>query len=146
MKPNHPTLAALIRLHAELGGKIFENRKEAKRLAGDMLHLEAVIRMFSPGFNFKAALQTRDAVTSRPGRAQGRHRPANVAGDRVGDAGSEGRRGTVHEAGARSVRRGAIQHAELPGRVGGTRRRRHADAVEIDLMLLNGNCWPKSRD
>jgi len=54
MKPNHPTLAALIRLHAELGGKIFENRKEAKRLAGDMLHLEAVIRMFSPGFNFKA--------------------------------------------------------------------------------------------
>jgi hypothetical protein len=53
MKPNHPTLAALIRLHAELGGKIFENRKEAKRLAGDMIHLEAVIRMFDPGFNFK---------------------------------------------------------------------------------------------
>jgi hypothetical protein len=54
MKPNHPTFSAPIRLHAELGGKIFENRKEAKRLAGDTLHLEAVIRMFSPDFNFKA--------------------------------------------------------------------------------------------
>jgi hypothetical protein len=54
MKPNHPTLAALIRLHAELGGKIFENRKEARRLAGDMVHLEAVIRMFDPSFNVRS--------------------------------------------------------------------------------------------
>ena len=42
---------ALERLHAELGGKIKNNRKEAKRLAQDMWHVEAVIRMFEPGFN-----------------------------------------------------------------------------------------------
>jgi hypothetical protein len=31
------------RLHAELGGQILENKEEAQRLAGQMLHDEAVI-------------------------------------------------------------------------------------------------------
>jgi len=48
MEPNHPTLSALIKLHADLGGQIFENRKRAEKLAEDMKHVEAVIRMFAP--------------------------------------------------------------------------------------------------
>jgi hypothetical protein len=54
MKLNHPnTVAALVRLHSELGGRILANRKEAKSLATDMKHVEAVIRMFDPGYDVR---------------------------------------------------------------------------------------------
>jgi hypothetical protein len=54
MEHNHPnTVAALIRLHSELGGRILANRKEAKSLATDMKHVEAVIRMFEPGYDVR---------------------------------------------------------------------------------------------
>jgi len=53
MQENHPTLSALIKLHADLGGQIFENRKCAEKLAEDMKHVEAVIRMFSPSFDVR---------------------------------------------------------------------------------------------
>jgi hypothetical protein len=49
---NHtPAVFALRRLHAELGGQIKDNRREAKRLAEAMKHVEAVIKMLEPGFN-----------------------------------------------------------------------------------------------
>jgi hypothetical protein len=51
MKPNHPPLSALIKLHAEIGGRMIENRKQPAKLAEDAKHVEAVIRMFEPGFN-----------------------------------------------------------------------------------------------
>jgi hypothetical protein len=54
MEPNHPTLSALIKLHADLGGQILANKKQAAKLASDMKHVEAVIKMFSPGFNTRA--------------------------------------------------------------------------------------------
>lgn len=54
MKRNHPTLSALIKLHAYLGGQIWENKRKAESLANDMLHVEAVIKMLSPGFNVRA--------------------------------------------------------------------------------------------
>src|SRR5580765_6351448 len=54
MEPNHPTLSALVKLHAEIGGKLLENRKQAKRLATDMRHVEAVIRMFKPDYDLTA--------------------------------------------------------------------------------------------
>jgi hypothetical protein len=44
---------ALLRLHAELGGKIKDNKAEAKRLAECMKHVEAVLRMIKPGFNVR---------------------------------------------------------------------------------------------
>jgi hypothetical protein len=47
---NHPAVPFLVRLHADLGGKILENRKEAKRLAESMEHVEAVIRLFDPAY------------------------------------------------------------------------------------------------
>ncbi|WP_292529236.1 hypothetical protein [Methylocystis sp.] len=40
----------LERLHAELGGKIIENKKEAERLAADMKHVEAVLKMLDPSY------------------------------------------------------------------------------------------------
>ena len=49
--PNHPAVAYLVRLHADIGGQILENRKEAKRLADAMIHVEAVIRLFDPAYN-----------------------------------------------------------------------------------------------
>jgi hypothetical protein len=53
MKHDSPTLCALRRLHAEIGGKIIDNRKHAKRLSEDRRHVAAVIRMFSPDYDVK---------------------------------------------------------------------------------------------
>ncbi|HEX4053020.1 MAG TPA: hypothetical protein VHX86_02020 [Tepidisphaeraceae bacterium] len=52
--PDHPAVDYLVRLHADLGGKILENRKEAKRLADTMIHVEAVIRIFDPAYSVRA--------------------------------------------------------------------------------------------
>jgi hypothetical protein len=41
------------RLHSELGGQILENKEEAQRLSGQMLHVEAVIKMLDPTFNLR---------------------------------------------------------------------------------------------
>jgi hypothetical protein len=54
MEPNHPVLSSLIKLHADLGGQILANRKQGAKLAEDMKHVEAVIKMLSPGFNTRA--------------------------------------------------------------------------------------------
>jgi len=49
--PKHPAVGFLVRLHADLGGKIEKNRQEAKRLSEDMKHVEAVIRLFAPDYD-----------------------------------------------------------------------------------------------
>ena len=49
-----PAVHALKRLHAELGGQIKENRREAARLAEAMKHVEAVLKMLQPEFNARA--------------------------------------------------------------------------------------------
>jgi hypothetical protein len=43
----------LEQLHAELGGKILDNKAEAKRLAGAMVHVEAVLKMLQPGYDVR---------------------------------------------------------------------------------------------
>src|ERR1700688_4080306 len=48
-----PAIQTLERLHSELGGQILENKEEAQRLAGQMLHVEAVIKMLDPTFNIR---------------------------------------------------------------------------------------------
>jgi hypothetical protein len=48
---DHPAVDYLVRLHADLGGRIQANRDEAKRLADAMRHVEAVIKLFNPAFN-----------------------------------------------------------------------------------------------
>jgi hypothetical protein len=46
-----PAIYSLIRLHAELGGRIKDNARQAEKLAADMIHVEAVLRMLDPAFN-----------------------------------------------------------------------------------------------
>src|ERR1700730_450809 len=43
----------LEQLHAELGGKILDNKKEAARLAQAMKHVEAVLKMIEPGYDVR---------------------------------------------------------------------------------------------
>jgi hypothetical protein len=45
---------ALEKLHAELGGKIKDNKREAKRLAKCMKHVEAVLKVLEPGYSVRA--------------------------------------------------------------------------------------------
>ncbi|MEP5514806.1 MAG: hypothetical protein ABJP87_07675 [Bauldia litoralis] len=40
-----------MKLHAELGGKIKDNQREAVKLRADMKHVEAVLHLVKPGFN-----------------------------------------------------------------------------------------------
>ena len=42
---------SLERLHAELGGKILDNKREAKRLTQAMKHVEAVLKLLQPDYN-----------------------------------------------------------------------------------------------
>src|SRR4051812_14060878 len=50
---HRPAMQTLERLHAELGGQILENKEEAQRLAGQMLHVEADIKMLDPTYNLR---------------------------------------------------------------------------------------------
>ena len=53
MQSNHPILSGLVKLHSDLGGRIFENRKLGEKFAQDMKHVEAVIWMFEPSFDVR---------------------------------------------------------------------------------------------
>jgi hypothetical protein len=63
--PDHPAVEYLVRLHADLGGRIQANKAEADRLAEDMRHVEAVIRMFDPDFNVRG-IAARRRVQGNP--------------------------------------------------------------------------------
>jgi hypothetical protein len=54
MEENQLTVAALARLHAELGGSLLESRTAVEKIEADMLHVEAVIRLLAPSFNVRA--------------------------------------------------------------------------------------------
>jgi hypothetical protein len=43
----------LEQLHAELGGKILENKKEGRRLVAAMKHVEAVLKLLVPGYDVR---------------------------------------------------------------------------------------------
>jgi hypothetical protein len=61
-----PAVDALTRLHAELGGKIKDNRSEAKRLADMMRHVEAVLKMLRPEFDLKSIAARRRYKAASP--------------------------------------------------------------------------------
>jgi hypothetical protein len=46
-------VGSLVKLHGELGGRRLANRKEDKRLAEAMKHVEAVIRLFNPAYDVR---------------------------------------------------------------------------------------------
>jgi hypothetical protein len=52
--PGHPAVDYLVRLHADLGGQIQNNKAEAMRLAEAMKHVEAVIKLFDPDYSVRA--------------------------------------------------------------------------------------------
>ncbi|MBV9220990.1 MAG: hypothetical protein JO366_11725, partial [Methylobacteriaceae bacterium] len=51
--PRHPAVKTLMQIHADYGGKILRNKEEAAKLADDMRHVEAVVRMFDPEFDLR---------------------------------------------------------------------------------------------
>jgi hypothetical protein len=59
-----PAINTLERLHAELGGKILENRQEAESLKEQMQHVEAVIKMLAPDYNL-AKITVKRRATNR---------------------------------------------------------------------------------
>jgi hypothetical protein len=60
--PRHPAVAYLIRLHADIGGRILDNERQAEQLAADG---KSVVRMFDPEFNARA-ISARRRVTGNP--------------------------------------------------------------------------------
>jgi len=63
--PSHPAVAYLVRLHADIGGQILENKREGLRLAENMKHVEHVIRLFDPDYNMRS-ISIRRRVTGNP--------------------------------------------------------------------------------
>src|SRR6266446_10920410 len=63
--PKHPAVDDLVRLHADIGGRIKANKEEAERLADDMRHVEAVLKMFDPTFSVRA-ISARRRVQGNP--------------------------------------------------------------------------------
>ena len=62
--PDHPAVAYLVRLHADIGGKLLDNKKEAVRLASSMLAVEHVIKLFDPDFNARTISARRRQKTN----------------------------------------------------------------------------------
>ena len=63
--PDHPAVAYLARLHADLGGQLRANKVAATKLANDMRAVEAVLKMFDPDYNVRA-ISARRRVTGNP--------------------------------------------------------------------------------
>ena len=83
-----PAIQTLERLHAELGGKILENKQEHENLAGQMRHVEAVIKMLDPSYSLRAISVKRrqpnpwfkrGGLPPRGGRTQDGHRAVDGA-------------------------------------------------------------------
>jgi hypothetical protein len=51
--PNHPAVRFLVQLHADLGGKLLQYRKEGERLAESMQHVEHVIKLFDAAYDVR---------------------------------------------------------------------------------------------
>ncbi len=49
----HQAKLTLIQLHAELCGKVIDNKKEAERLAESVAHVEAVLKLLDPAFSLR---------------------------------------------------------------------------------------------
>jgi hypothetical protein len=52
-KPDNIAVAQLVHLHADLDGRLLAYQAQASRLASDMRHVEAVIRMFDPSYDVR---------------------------------------------------------------------------------------------
>ena len=48
-----PALHSLIRLHADIGGRLKSTQYTAEKLAVDLMHVEAVLKIIEPGFDVR---------------------------------------------------------------------------------------------
>lgn len=62
-KPNNPALTQLVQLHAQLGGKLLSTKREADKIAEDMLAVEACIRLFDPDYDVRRIAVKRKNAT-----------------------------------------------------------------------------------
>ncbi len=51
--PKHPAVASLVKLQADLAGRIQQNQQEGERLQEEVRHVEATIKLFDPDFNLQ---------------------------------------------------------------------------------------------
>jgi hypothetical protein len=51
--PKHPAVRFLVQMHADLGGKLLQHRKEGERLSESMQHVEHVIKLFDPAYDVR---------------------------------------------------------------------------------------------
>lgn len=65
-KPDNIAVAQLVHLHADLGGRLLACQAQASRLASDMRHVEAVIRMFDPGYDVRRIAMRRRRSSRSP--------------------------------------------------------------------------------
>ena len=63
--PKRPAVSYLIRLHADIGGRILENKRQAEQLAAEAKAVETVIKMFDPELNARA-ISARRRVQDNP--------------------------------------------------------------------------------
>jgi hypothetical protein len=63
--PDNPAFHTLVRLHADLGGRIQQNKAEASRLADEMRHVEAVIKLLNPDYDTRR-IAVRRRVRANP--------------------------------------------------------------------------------
>jgi hypothetical protein len=133
-KPDNIAVAQLVNLHADLGGKLLACEAQASRLASDMRHVEAVIRMFDPAYDVR-----RIAVKRRQKKNPWFKRGHMFrAGDSRAALGRSGRRRAY--AGANPERdRGATANAGQANRQDrGEGRGKHAS--EVDAIRLKTLC------
>jgi hypothetical protein len=62
----HPAVPFLVRLHADIGGRLLENKRQAEKLAADAKAVEAVLKMFDPEFNARAISARRRVTGEAP--------------------------------------------------------------------------------
>lgn len=149
--PRSPAVDYLVRLHADIGGRILDNQKQAQKLADDMKSVEAVIRMFDPAFHI-AEIAPRRRVTGNAWFKRGslfRHglealrkadKPLSARDILVGHARSEGRpeRHGSSNTGP-DERTDAFAHKQ-PWAHGRDGRGRVADAVAVVLSISGAWC------
>src|SRR5262245_25910852 len=91
--PDHPAVTYLVRLHADIGGKIKDNQREAAQLREAMKPVEAVIQLYDPAFNVRriSVVPAGDHVPRCTRRAPGGGRAVYGTGDRPSRARWPGR-------------------------------------------------------
>jgi hypothetical protein len=79
-----PAIQTPERLHAELGGKILENKQLHENLAAQMRSVEAVIKMLDPGYSLRAISVKRRQPTRGSSAARSTAAPWTCSGRQSG--------------------------------------------------------------